>query len=70
MIGPGVSCFKAGRGAQDGLLSEATPDDLQANRQATVREAHRNAGSRLAGEVEGVGEEWIQRAGNRLTGDL
>ena len=31
MIGPGASSFKASRGAQDGLLSEATPDKLQAD---------------------------------------
>jgi hypothetical protein len=61
MIGPGASCFKASRSTQDGLLSEATPNDLQADREATVREAHRNAGSRLTGEVEWVGEKRIQR---------
>src|SRR6266487_921861 len=67
---PRASCFKAGRGAQDGLLGEATPHDLQADWQAIVREAHRNAGSRLAAEVEGVGEEGLQRTGHWLTCDF
>src|SRR5215470_6307420 len=70
MISPGTSSFKAGRGAQDGLLGEATPHDLQADRQPIVSEAHRDAGSRLAGEIERVGEEGLQRAGNWLTGDF
>ena len=66
-ISPGAGSFKAGRGTQDGLLSEATPNDLQADRQATVSEAHRDTGCRLTSEVEGVGEEWLQRAGYWLT---
>src|SRR5438132_7739309 len=69
-ISPGASSFKAGRSAQDGLLSEATPHDLQADRQAIVSEANRDAGSRLTGEVERVGEEWLQRTGNWFTGDF
>src|SRR5216683_6741413 len=70
LIGPGTRSFQAGRGAQDGLLSEAAPHDLQTNWQAIVREAHRDAGSRLAAQVEGVGEEGLQRAGNWRTCDF
>src|SRR5205823_11547977 len=58
------------RGTQNGLLSEATPHDLQTDWQAIVCEANRDAGSRLASEIEGVGEEGLQRAGNGLTGDF
>src|SRR5215469_1891810 len=68
MTGPRASCFKARRSAQDGLLGEAAPNDLQAHRQAIVSEAHRDAGRWLAREVEGVSEEGLQRAGNWLTG--
>src|SRR5260370_6980014 len=70
MISPGASRFKAGRSAQDGLLSEATPHDLQADRQATVSEAKWDAGSRRTGKGERGREEWLQRAGNWLTGDF
>src|SRR6266446_1396912 len=69
-ISPGASSFKAGRSAQDGLLSEAAPHDLQTDRQAIVSKADRDAGSRLTGEIERVGEEWLQRAGNWLTCDF
>src|SRR6266480_2289388 len=69
-IGPGPRVVERRGGPQDTGVVEATPDDLQPDRQPVFREAARHRRGGLAGQVEGERERDPGVRVDRLAGDL